>query len=730
MTNYAVQTPSFRRLRGYSFDPSLSVQLDTALVNEAVFKIHWEEHLEKGPVGEYLEVVDFDPASNCFYSPVDLNKPYVLAQDGLTPSEGNPQFHQQMVYAVTMTTIQNFEKALGRRTLWSSYRDGMEREFLQRLRIYPHALRQANAYYSPKKKALLFGYFPASDDNAGDHIPNGIVFTCLSHDIIAHETTHALLDGMHRRFIEASHPDTLAFHEAFADIVALFQHFSFPEVLRQQIAKTRGDLASQSLLGQLAQQFGKAIGQYGALRDAIGEFDKNENLWKPRRPDPNDYNNETEPHARGAILVAAIFEAFLSIYRCRVADLLRIASRGTGILTPGELHPDLVNRLADEAAKAAQHILSMCIRALDYCPPVDITFGDYLRAIITADTDLVPDDDLGYRIAFIEAFRRRGIYPRDIRVLSESSLCWNEIREEDQQDIFKVIASKLRFFTHQLSYLDEFPRLENVERLEDMAVGGRILTEEMKSLLIDDWVKRWDALDDERREKLWRQLSQREEFGNRPFDYTPLRGRSWDTLTPEQRTLAQTILWRTMSDREKIFGLSHVARAALHDWLADFKRLAGLEAVERFEKLTGVYLLETPEKAAKLGGLRARDGKYTFEVHSFRGARRVGPDGNTLDEVIISLTQWQRVPQVKGEAIAEDGSNSFIFRGGCTLILDLLTLKLKYVVRKLIDNSDGRLARQRAYRAGEGSASLREMYFGRSEFALNPEPFSLLHSDL
>ena len=33
---------------------------------------------------------------------------------------------------------------------------------MQRLRIYPHALREANAYYSPTKKALLFGYFPAA----------------------------------------------------------------------------------------------------------------------------------------------------------------------------------------------------------------------------------------------------------------------------------------------------------------------------------------------------------------------------------------------------------------------------------------------------------------------------------------------------------------------------------------------------------------------------------------
>lgn len=67
MTTNSLPTPIFRRLRGYSSDPSLSVQLETALVNEAIFKIRWEDQLKTGPVGEYLEVVDFDPASNCFY---------------------------------------------------------------------------------------------------------------------------------------------------------------------------------------------------------------------------------------------------------------------------------------------------------------------------------------------------------------------------------------------------------------------------------------------------------------------------------------------------------------------------------------------------------------------------------------------------------------------------------------------------------------------------------------
>ncbi|HSG38881.1 MAG TPA: peptidase S8, partial [Thermoanaerobaculia bacterium] len=215
-------------------------------------RIPWED-LEPGPVGEYLEVVDVDPPSDCCYAPVDLDDRFLLAQDGLDPAEGDPQFHQQMVYAVAMTTIRNFERALGRRVLWSPAGEDQGYRFVRRLRIYPHALREANAYYSPWKKALLFGYFPASPANPGRNLPGGTVFTCLSHDVIAHETTHALLDGLHRRLIEPSNQDTLALHEAFADIVALFQHFSFPAALRDQIRRTRGDLARQNLLGELAQ---------------------------------------------------------------------------------------------------------------------------------------------------------------------------------------------------------------------------------------------------------------------------------------------------------------------------------------------------------------------------------------------------------------------------------------------------------------------------------------------
>jgi hypothetical protein len=93
--------PSVRKLRVYAFDPQTASTLGSIGYAYATIALPWEEpweeELKVGPVNEYLEVVDVDPASGKFYEPLDLNDPHLLAQDGLTPSEGNPQFHQQMV---------------------------------------------------------------------------------------------------------------------------------------------------------------------------------------------------------------------------------------------------------------------------------------------------------------------------------------------------------------------------------------------------------------------------------------------------------------------------------------------------------------------------------------------------------------------------------------------------------------------------------------------------------
>lgn len=702
--NGPVEAPVFRRLRGYAFDPSLSTQLETAVVNEITFKVPWED-IGPGPVGDYVEVVDYDPASRRFYVPIDLNDPHIIAQDGLPPSEGNPLFHQQMVYAVAMTTIKNFEQALGRRATWGTLKvesptgETPKYEYVSRLRIYPHAFRHANAYYDHKKKALLFGYFPASDDIAGRGLPGGIVFTCLSHDIIAHETTHALLDGMYPGSLDSTGPDGLAFHEAFADIVALFQHFSFPEVLRHQIAKTRGDLASQSLLGQLAQEFGTATGLYGALRDAIGRVNPETKQWEMQKPNPEALKEVVEPHARGAILVAAVFDAFLSIYRSRVADLLRIATNGTGVLPEGQLHPDLVNRLAAEAAKSAKHVLYMCVRAIDYCPPADMTFGDYLRAIITADADLVPDDDKGYRVAFIEAFRRRGIYPLDIRTLSADNLRWDRWGINIADVLGDDTVAELRNYAGKLRY---------AESREDET-----------------------DIQDEMQYKLHEYLRFR--FEPSKTLLTELRKRTGLALMVDSDLSA--VLADAGEDRDKL------RQAALA-----FER--SMEDIQKLQKelpklgMMPIELDTRPIDDRKSRVSRDKSRQPKFEVYAVRPIARVGPDGQLLDQLIISVRQRRIIlsdesrneENVKGSSKSGGGNEpgkTWLFRAGCSFIVDLSTYELRYCIHRSI-NDVTRFRSSKQYVEEGLRRSLLATYFGTpylgdsSKEGLNR--FALLHS--
>lgn len=638
------QLPPFRSLRGYAFDPSLSLDLATVGINEITYKITWEDDLKPGPEGEYVKVVDRDPPSNAIYKPVDLNEKELLASDGLPPSESNPQFHQQMVYAVAMNTIKNFESAIGRKIQWNSQRQitagkkDFEHQFVEKLIIYPHAIREANAYYSSDRKALLFGYFNSTPASPDLHMPGSIVFSCLSHDIIAHETTHAILDGMFSRYMEPTHPDVAAFHEGFADIVALFQHFTFPDVLKNQLAKSRGSFDAETLLGQLAVEFGKASGEHGSLRDAIGKLDKDNN-WVRQKPDVNSYRKVFECHDRGSILVAAVFDAFISIYNQRSADLIRIATNGTGILPQGDLNTDLVNRLATEASKAASHVLSMCIRALDYCPPIDITYGDYLRAIITADSELVADDSRSYRIAFIDAFRKRGIYPEGITNLSEETLAYTA---EEQPADFKKFADTLSDF------------------LRDFKNGIAYKTDRK------------------------------------------------EIFVKTKQFISNTLLSKEKIDGMQIMGLhEYIFKEAVkkkeNNFL--FEKLTGLVFSENYADLhirtspkfrsgpsIEIHDLRLNNRVSPTGGVQ---NQAIITLGQRCGVKAVTDKNGEVKFSTFALD---------GKKENEDGC--FIFRGGCTLIFDLNSLQLKHVISKPILNMVSLMTRKRNYFLNEDRAMM------------------------
>ena len=129
----------------------------------------------------------------------------------------------------------------------------------------------------------------------------------------------------------------------------------------------------------LGQQFGQALGMGDELRSAVGT------------PPKKDALQEREPYQRGAIMTNAVFEAFLHVYARRTRGLFRLwATAAEDRLNirampsdMGDLHPDLTRRLAADVSHLATTFLQLCIRAIAYCPAVDITLGDYLRAMMT-----------------------------------------------------------------------------------------------------------------------------------------------------------------------------------------------------------------------------------------------------------------------------------------------------------------------------------------------------------
>jgi hypothetical protein len=374
------------KYRIVALDPS--VRGSDKKILTAVIEIP-NEQLAPGPRGYRVQVVDYDSSNQILYEPAA----YSERDNGKVPAhpEKDRAFHARNTYAIVMRVLARFERALGRRVGWS---------FLgHQLTLAPHAFLDLNAFYAKDDHAIFFGYYPGE---------SGTVLTCLSHEVIAHETTHALVDGLRPDFMYPSSPDQAAFHEGFADIVALLSVLSLREVVTAALdlhtskeqklirasALTEKALKEGVLFG-LAQQVGEAMyGTHGvALRRSI-----------QLKPDPKLSKSEEfeEPHRRGELLVAAVMGAFLKIWRTRIALF-------------GELQQGQVSRMGvvDGAIETADHLLTIAIRALDYCPPTDLLFVDFLCAMLTSDYELYPDDTrYGYRKALREGFASFGFRPK------------------------------------------------------------------------------------------------------------------------------------------------------------------------------------------------------------------------------------------------------------------------------------------------------------------------------
>lgn len=425
----AVHLPSHGRLTVLAQDPEVAV--DGLPVAVAIpFP---RTRLQRGPANHRFHVVDAGARGVDAKPPVLLTvegAPWELydrwaGDDGTLPLDAidTPEFRAQNVFAIANNTLELFERNLGRRIPW---RSGWPHLFL-----VPRGMLGANARYAPDRRAVIFGWLPAI---AG--LPS--VHAALSFDVIAHEVTHAILDGLRPRYVEPGLPDQLAFHEALADIVAMLsvfglegvvgrllqrspeKRFTFPsdraaaslrDETEQSKARIRGRadyLKSTALMG-LAEQLGRAR----ALRDRTP--DPGAEQMPLRRsvalePDPNLLSDPEflEPHRRAEILVAAVMHTLSGMWATRIDELER-----TGGVN--------VARVAEEGSRAAFHLLQMILRSLDYLPPVELEFADVIDAIVTADKRLNPDDAFD-RETLEDAFEEFGIVPPEHKIVDEDGL--------------------------------------------------------------------------------------------------------------------------------------------------------------------------------------------------------------------------------------------------------------------------------------------------------------------
>jgi len=409
------------------------------------------EELAEGPHGYRVHVIDYDSSSRLLYKPLSYPRPTngALVDPFTKPSNDvvlkDPQFHAQNVYAVVMRILARFEYALGRRVGWSFQG--------HQLKVAPHAFADANAFYSKRDEALLFGYFQGH---------RGTVFSCLSHDVVAHETTHALLDGLRERYIDPSSPDQAAFHEGFADVVALLSVFALRNVISAILdldtsfsgdngRGARGAKAAhgklialkyltpaamrESVLMRLAKEMGEEMS--GVRGQPLRQSAK-----LAPSPDYLKKNEEfLEPHRRGEVLVAIMMNAFLHVWAERLEAL--------GQVRPGYLDR---GRVVEEGANAADYLLTMAIRALDYCMPVHMEFRDFVSALLTADHEIRPDDSkYNFRAHLRKSFRDYGVEPSAKGEASEPGL-WHppygrlctdrthfESMQRDRDEVFRFI---------------------------------------------------------------------------------------------------------------------------------------------------------------------------------------------------------------------------------------------------------------------------------------------------
>ena len=356
-----------------------------------------------GPVHPRVAVVDLDAETHRLRPPTRFLPQAVgktvsaydlaggpLDADSPLESFESDDFLRLNPFATVLKTLQFFEskEILGRPVRWAFPSE--------QLLIVPRAGEMKNAFYDRATGSLQFYHHPA----AGGHT----VYTALSHDIIVHETTHAILDGLAPDLYHASNPQSLALHEALADLSAITQTLLNEMIVFSLDAISSSTVDPLEALSRLAEEFGADVRLPEGARHINGASFlrrlKNDRGLGPDRTgtagssaaDALDHAAvplSSDPHALSQVLSGAVY----AVFEMRMRNTHRSG--------------DFFAGLEAEFCPAARRVARIVFRALDYLPPGEAGFVDYGRAFLNAAAATYKRPQLEQRALIGEFVRRR-----------------------------------------------------------------------------------------------------------------------------------------------------------------------------------------------------------------------------------------------------------------------------------------------------------------------------------
>ena len=380
------------------------------------FDIEREDFFLDGPVTRRVAVLDLDAETGDLLPGASFRPPppgrvlggYAIADEDDVYA---PDFIQVSVFATVLKTMYMFEEedTLGRPLVWAF--DGPQ------LLVVPRAGEMANAYYERDSHSLQLFYFP------NPHNPDERIYTSLSRDIVAHETGHAILDGIAPELYHAVTPQSLALHEATADLTALLMAFRSHTLRQTVLDQTGGSIRNSTAFSSIAEEFGMARNpDGGSLRSLLNQ----------RTLDPNDTTHDrhgrpnrvarNEPHALSEVVSGALFTVMVKIHE-QLKHEYAERDRSSESSVSGKA-----------LAVGAERFKRLIFRALDYFPPGEVSFADYGRAIIAADQASHPDDDRE-REWMREEFVARHMAPHREALEVETSFEHPALRDVDLQTL-------------------------------------------------------------------------------------------------------------------------------------------------------------------------------------------------------------------------------------------------------------------------------------------------------